>query len=231
MDFSFALVLHCCWRKPNLSGGLRDCWDVSGGTVLRSGEVAVPVHKPSLTEMSFFVISGMVSSVPLTLFVSLFVDSLLGSLSLFYAVLLSAVIVAPFVEEFAKAFPLLYRHGETERSIFALGLLVGFGFGLVEFLLYVFVLGVPPIYRLGGIVFHAASTSITGYGIAKGRAATFYLISVVLHFSNNFFAFVFSLADTTLLLGPWSLGTYAVMAATLYLSSRLYRRTSEKIAA
>ena len=199
-------------------------------TAMRSGEVAVPVHKPSLTEMSFFVISGMVSSVPLTLFVSLFVDSLLGSLSLFYAVLLSAVIVAPFVEEFAKAFPLLYRHGETERSIFALGLLVGFGFGLVEFLLYVFVLGVPPIYRLGGIVFHAASTSITGYGIAKGRAATFYLISVVLHFSNNFFAFVFSLADTTLLLGPWSLGTYVVMVATLYLSVRLYRRTSEKIA-
>jgi hypothetical protein len=42
---------------------------------------------------------------------------------------------------------------------------------------------------------------------------------------------VFSLADTTVLFGPWSLGTYAVMAATLYLSLRLYRKTSEKIAA
>jgi len=200
-------------------------------TVLRSGGVAVPVHKPSLSERLFFVLSGMVSSVPLTLFVSLFVDSLLGSLSLFYAVLLSAVIVAPFVEEFAKGFPLLYRHGETERSIFTLGLLVGLGFGFVEFLIYVFVLGVPPIFRFGGIVFHAASTSITAYGIAKRRAASFYLISVVLHFANNFFAFVFSLADTALLYGPWSLGTYAVMAATLYLSVRLYRRTSETIAA
>jgi RsiW-degrading membrane proteinase PrsW (M82 family) len=201
-----------------------------GLAVLRAGEVAVPVHRPSLREKLFFLFSGMVSSVPLTLFLSQFVDSLLGSLSLFYAVLLSVVVVSPFIEEFAKAFPLLYRHGETERSIFTLGLLVGLGFGLVEFLLYVFVLGVPPIFRFSGIVFHVASTSITAYGIAKRRAALFYLISVVLHFSNNFFAFVFSLADTSLLFGPWSLGTYVVMAATLYLSVRLYKRTSETIA-
>jgi RsiW-degrading membrane proteinase PrsW (M82 family) len=199
-------------------------------TVLRVGEFRVPVHKPSVREMLFFLLSGIVSSVPLTLFVNQFVDSLLGSLSLFYAVLLSVVVVAPFVEEFAKAFPLLYRHGETERSIFTLGLLVGLGFGLVEFILYVFVLGASPVYRLGGVVFHTASTSITAYGIAKGRGASFYLVSVVLHFSNNFFAFIFSLADTTSEFGPWSLGTYAVMAATLYLSFRLYRRTSEKIA-
>ena len=119
--------------------------------------------------------------------------------------LVSVVIVSPFVEEFAKAFPLLYRHGETERSIFTLGLLVGLGFGLVEFFIYVFVLNVPVVYRLGGVLFHTASTSITAYGIAKGRAASFYLVSVVLHFSNNFFAFVFSLADTTVQVGPWSL--------------------------
>jgi len=199
-------------------------------TVLGAGEVRVPVHRPSLREKLFFLLSGMVSSVPLTLFVSQFVDSLVGSLSLFFAVLFSVVIVSPFVEEFAKAFPLLYRHGETERSIFTLGVFVGLGFGLVEFFIYVFVLGVSPVFRFGGVVFHAASTSITAYGIAKGRAASFYLVSVVLHFSNNFFAFVFALADITVPLGPWSLGTYAVMAATLYLSVGLYRRTSETIA-
>ncbi len=198
--------------------------------VLGTGEVAVPVHRPSLREKLFFLLSGMVSSVPLTLFVNQFVDSLLGSLALLYAVLLSVVVVSPFVEEFAKAFPLLYRHGETERSIFTLGLLVGLGFGLVEFLLYVFVLGVSPVFRLSGVVFHAASTSITAYGIAKGRAASFYLVSVVLHFSNNFFAFLFALADVAVPFGPWSLGTYAVMAATLYLAVGLYRRTSETIA-
>jgi len=199
-------------------------------TLLRAGEVVVPVHRPSLKEKLFFVLSGMVSSVPLTLFVNQFVDSLLGSLSLFYAVLLSAVVLSPFIEEFAKAFPLLYRHGETERSIFTLGFLVGVGFGLAEFFLYVFVLGVPFVYRLGGIVFHAASTSITAYGIATRRAALFYLISVVLHFSNNFFAFVFSSAGLATLFGPWSLGSYFVMVATLYLSLRLYNRASERIA-
>jgi RsiW-degrading membrane proteinase PrsW (M82 family) len=199
--------------------------------VLRGGEVVVRVHRPSLTEKLFFLLSGMVSSFSLTLFLNSFVDSLVGSLSLFYAVLLSVVIVGPFIEEFAKAFPLLYRHGESERSIFTLGLLVGLGFGLVEFFIYVFLLGVPPVYRFGGVVFHIASTSITAYGIAKGRAASFYFVSVLLHFSNNFFAFVFSLVDITVPFGPWSLGTYAVMAATLYLSVHLYRRTSEEVAA
>ena len=199
-------------------------------TVLRAGEVSVPVHKPPLKEKLFFLLSGIVSSVPLTLFVNQFADSFLGSLSSFYATLLSAVILSPFIEEFAKAFPLLYRHGETERSIFILGLFVGVGFGLAEFVLYVFVLGVPFVYRLGGIVFHAASTSIIAYGIATRRTALFYLISVVLHFANNFFALVFSMVDLPTLFGPWSLGSYAVMVATLYLSLRLYNRTSERIA-
>jgi len=198
--------------------------------VLREGEVVISVHRPSLGEKLFFLLSGMVSSVPLTLLVNQFASSFLGSLSLFYAVLVSVVLFSPFVEEFAKAFPLLYRHGETERSIFTLGLLVGLGFGLAEFVLYVFVLGVPFVYRLGGIVFHAASTSITAYGIATKRAGLFYLVSVGLHFSNNLVAFVFSLVDPAAVFGPGSLGSYAVMAATLFLSLRCYNRASEKIA-
>jgi len=199
-------------------------------TVSRASEAVVSVHRPSLKEKLFFLLSGIVSSVPLTLFINQFADSLLSSLSSFYAVLLSALVLSPFIEEFAKAFPLLYRHGETKRSIFTLGLFVGLGFGFAEFLLYVFVLGVPFVYRLGGIVFHTASTSITAYGIATRRAGLFYLTSVALHFSNNFFAFVFSSVDPVTLFGPWSLGSYAVMAATLYLSLRLYKRTSERIA-
>jgi hypothetical protein len=200
-------------------------------TVLPKDEVVIAVHRPSLRERLFFLFSGMVSSVPLTLFVSQFANSLLGSLSLFYAVLVSVVVLSPFVEEFAKAFPLFYRHGETQRSIFMLGLLVGFGFGFVEFLLYVFVLGVPFVYRLGAMVFHAASTSITAYGIATRRAALFYLVSVALHFSNNFVALFFSSVDSTVSFGPGSLGSYAVMAATLYISLRCYNKASEKIAA
>jgi len=199
-------------------------------TVLQGGEVVIPVHRPSLREKVFFLLSGMVSSVPLTLFVNQFANSLLSSLSLFFALLLSVVVFSPFVEEFAKAFPLLYRHGETERSIFTLGLFVGLGFGLVEFFLYVFVLGFPFVFRLGGIVFHAASTSIIAYGIATRRAALFYLVSVVLHFSNNLVAFVFGLLDPDAVVGPGSLGSYAVMVATLYISMRSYYKTSERIA-
>jgi len=198
-------------------------------TALREGEVVIPVHKPAWKEKFFFFLSGMISSIPLTLFVSQFADALVSSLPLFYALLLSSVIFSPFMEEFAKAFPLLYRHGETERSIFTLGLLVGLGFGLVEFVIYVFLLGVPFVFRLAGVLFHAASTSITAYGIATRRAFMFYLIAVSLHFLNNLSAFVQFSIDPYALFGPWSIGVYGVMFTTLYLSWQLYNKTSEKI--
>jgi len=198
-------------------------------TALREGEVVIPVHKPAWKEKFFFFLSGVISSIPLTLFVSQFADALVSSLPLLYALLLSSVIFSPFMEEFAKAFPLLYRHGETERSIFILGLLVGLGFGLVEFLIYVFVLGVPFMFRLAGVLFHGASTSITAYGIATKRAPLFYLIAVSLHFLNNLSAFVQFSIDPNALFGPWSIGVYGVMFTTLYLSWWLYNRTSERI--
>lgn len=199
-------------------------------TVLPEGEVVISVHRPTGMEMFFFFLSGMVSSVPLTLFVDQLANSLLSPLSAFYAVFFSAVIFSPFIEEFAKAFPLLYRHGETVRSIFVLGLLVGFGFGFVEFLLYVFVLSIPFVFRLSGVVFHVATTSITAYGIATRRAGLFYLISVGLHFSNNLLAFVAFSVDSSSLFGSLSWGSYVVMFTALYLSWVLYRKTSERIA-
>jgi len=199
-------------------------------TVPREGEVVIRVHQPAFKEKFFFFLSGIISSVPLTLFVSQFTDALVSSWPTLDAVLFASVIFAPFMEEFAKAFPLLYRHGETVRSIFILGLLVGLGFGLVEFLLYVFVLGVPFIFRLPAVLFHTASTSITAYGIATKRAPMFYLIAVALHFANNFSAFAQSLIDSNAEFGPWSIGVYGVMFTTLYLSYWLYGKTSEKIA-
>ena len=142
-----------------------------------------------------------------------------------YAFLLSAVIFAPFIEEFAKAFPLFYRHGETQRSIFTLGFLVGLGFGVVEFFIYVFVLNVPFEFRLPGIFFHAATTSIIAYGVATKRTLWFYLIAVFLHFSLNFAAFLNrtgSYGDLSFVLA------YAIAASTFFLSWRLFLRTSEK---
>ena len=159
-------------------------------------------------------------SVPLTFFIGRFTDSLCVVLPIFYALLCSTAIFTPFVEEFAKAYPLFYRHGETEKSIFILGFLVGLGFGISEFFVYVLTLGAPILIRLPGIFFHAASTSITAYGIATKRPARFYLIAVVLHFSNNFSA----LFDAF-----WFIGGIAAVAITYFLSWRFYRKTSERI--
>jgi hypothetical protein len=88
----------------------------------------------------------------------------------------------------AKVFPLFYRHGETERSIVTLGVLIGLGFGISEFFLYVVVLNVPPVARVPGVIFHASSAAITAYGIAKKNPLPYYLTSVALHATNNLFA-------------------------------------------
>ncbi len=176
-------------------------------------------HKPDLKEKTFFFISGILTSVPLTLFVGeIFSGYLCVVLPLFYATLCSTAIAAPLIEEFTKAYPLFYRHGESERSIFTLGFLVGLGFGVSEFFVYVLALGVPILVRVPGIFFHAASTSITAYGIAKKRPIMFYLIAAFLHFLNNFSA----------LFGPlWFVGGITAVAMTYSFSWQLYKKTSE----
>lgn len=195
----------------------------------REIKTTIPLHRPSLRENFFFFLSGIISSVPFTLLTEQFADSLLVTLPLFYAILISAVLIAPFLEEFAKAFPLLYRHGETEKSIFGLGFLTGLGFGIFEFVTYVFLLEAPVFLRLPGVLFHAASTSITAYGIATKRTVTFYLVAVGLHFSNNFAALLYLTTGGSELLGPWSMISFFASAVTYLLSWRLYRKTSDRI--
>lgn len=141
----------------------------------------IPIHKPTLREYAFFFISGMVVSVPF----AVFFQSLYPVGSALSATIL-IVVIAPLVEELAKVFPLFYRHGETERTIVTLGLLLGLGFGIVEFFQYVFVVGAPPLARLPGIIFHSSSAVIASYGIAVKKPVPSYLVAVGLHFSNNF---------------------------------------------
>jgi RsiW-degrading membrane proteinase PrsW (M82 family) len=184
-------------------------------------KAVVPVHKPDIKEKIFFFVSGLLVSVPFTLFFSNYVDSLCIVLPMFYAEVCSAVIFAPFIEEFAKVFPLYYRHGETERSIMTLAILTGLGFGVTEFALYVFTLGAPPISRIPGVIFHASSAGITAYGIAKKMPLRFYLVAVSLHLTNNLFA----LLGAALLYLP----AVAILIATYLLAWRLYQRTSETI--
>ena len=166
----------------------------------------------------FFLFSGILTSVPLTLFVATFTDSICVVLPIFYAQICSVAFFTPFVEEFAKAFPLFYRHGETTRSIFTLGFLVGLGFGFTEFILYVFTMNQPILFRLPGIFFHASSTSITAYGIGTKRPVIFYLTAVGLHFTINFVSFSQTL---------WTIIGPITMAITYYLSWYLYRKTSD----
>ena len=157
---------------------------------MKKPEVTIHLHKPGVRELLFFLISGAVVSVPLTLFIEQnFANPLLTGFSTFDITIISVAIFAPFVEEFAKVFPLFYRHGETQRSIFTLALFVGIGFGVVEFITYVATFGLQVIpNRIPGLFFHPASTSITAYGIATKRPLPFYLAAVSLHFANNFFA-------------------------------------------
>ena len=181
----------------------------------------ITLHRPDVREKVFFFISGIIISVPLTLYIGSFTDYLcvVSSVSLFYATICTTAIFTPLIEEFAKAYPLFYRHGETERSIFTLGFLVGLGFGISEFFVYVFALGTPIPIRVPGLLFHAASTSITAYGIATKRPLGFYLIAVVLHFANNFSA---------LFGAVWYVGGLEAVVIAYVLSWHFYRKTSER---
>jgi RsiW-degrading membrane proteinase PrsW (M82 family) len=184
-------------------------------------EVAIKLHKPDAGEMLFFFLCGVIISTPLTLFVYQYTDFLLVGLNSTTITLISRAFFAPFIEEFSKAYPLFYRHGETQRSIFNLALLVGLGFGTVELLTYVYALGVPIVSRLPGLFFHPASTSITAYGIATKRPLPFYMAAVSLHFSYNFLAVIGSGYD-------FSPGIF-VVAIAVYASWQLRNSTREKI--
>lgn len=173
-----------------------------------------------MKEKSFFFISGLTVSIPFTLFFERISQSLCVLLPVFYANVCAIAIFAPFIEEFAKAYPLFYRHGETEKSIFLLGLLVGLGFGIGEFYIYVFLYGVPFFYRITPVLTHAALTSIVCYGIAKNKPIRFYLLGAGLHLVNNYFA---------ILGGRWNFMGGAAMGMAVLISYYLYTKTSEAV--
>jgi len=179
----------------------------------------LPVHRPGTREMLFFCLSGIIVSIPFTLFFSVFSNHLCFLLPVIYSEICTSGIFAPFIEEFAKAYPLFYRHGETERSIFKLGFLTGLGFGITEFFSYVFGQGAPIIVRLPDIFFHAASASIIAYGIATKRPIRYYMVAVFLHLANNMLTFSGAL---------WLVGGPADLIITYYLSWHLYKKTSER---
>lgn len=82
-------------------------------TMATQDSMTIPLHKPKLPEKLFFLLSGIVVSIPLTLFINTFSDYLVFSMPAEYTTIVSIGILAPFIEEFSKAYPLLYRHAET----------------------------------------------------------------------------------------------------------------------
>lgn len=178
-------------------------------------------HKPKIYEKLFFLFSGAVISTPFpALANSLITFLLMANLPITTASIISIAIVAPILEEFAKAYPLFYRHGETERSIFILGFLTGLGFGIAEFFLYVYGFGAPIVIRLPLILFHAAATTIVAYGIAKYQALYFYIIAVILHFLYNL---------SIIMSGNWTYIAVTTVVITYFLSYYLYKQTKEKM--
>jgi RsiW-degrading membrane proteinase PrsW (M82 family) len=165
--------------------------------------------KTSFGEKLFFFISGIAVGAP----VALFFESVSH---LYFTTLGVATVVAPLVEEFAKADPLFYRYERTGRSLMLLGMLSGLGFGIAEFFVYVFS-GVPFLVRLPAIGFHAAGTSIIGYGVFKRSALKYYFLAVGLHFLNNLFAGLGFL---------WIVGGLGATVAAYYLAWRFWRVSS-----
>ncbi len=173
----------------------------------------IPLHTPSVKEKVFFFMSGILVSIPFTLF--------FAQLYIYVPLSVSIVILAPLIEELAKVFPLFYRHGETERSTVILAILIGLGFGISELVLYVFFLGIPLIARVPGVLFHASSATITAYGIAKKFVLPYYLIAVMLHLGNNFFA-------TANILTLSFFAELLILISTYFLALRFYNNTSKE---
>ena len=182
-------------------------------------KTTIPLHRPGFLEMLFFLVSGIIVSIP----IAFFFEPSIGLLRSFFSGLqlefFALVAVAPIVEEFAKAYPLFYRHGESQRSIMILGSLVGLGFGITEFFEYVLLIDAPIIARIPGVFFHVASAVTIAYGITTKRSALFYLVAVGLHASINLLAY-FGQAGV-----PYAL----VLTIAYALPVALYRRTSEKM--
>ncbi|HUS77168.1 MAG TPA: hypothetical protein VM050_00685 [Patescibacteria group bacterium] len=153
------------------------------------GSEIVGVHVPSKTEMAFFFVSGMIVSVPMTLFSGPFTNGLCFVLPLFYAQVCSTGLVTPLVEEFAKAYPLFYRHGESGRSLYTMGFLTGLSFGVVEFIIYVLQFRAAIPFRVVAVVFHASTASLTAYGIWREQPFRYYILAVARHTANNFSSF------------------------------------------
>lgn len=180
-----------------------------------------------LGKKAFFFLSGVLISIPLTLHIRELVDPLLFKIPIFKGrlklhLIFRMAIFTPFLEEFAKAYPIMYR-SDDERSLFTLGSLVGLGFGIAESIMFISRGEASISVRLLPTLFHAASTAIAAYGIAKDRPIRSYLAAVTLHSLNNLFVV---LGRVGILRLPWVISIYPVLLTTFSIAVYFLRKTS-----
>ena len=72
---------------------------------MESKYINIKVHRPSSREKTFFLFAGVMTRVPLTIFIEQYLESLLSGFSVLLATVISVVIFAPSVEELSKAYP------------------------------------------------------------------------------------------------------------------------------
>jgi len=125
----------------------------------------------------------------IALFIAAVIEPLFG-----FSFMLTAVIVAPIVEEIFK--PLIIfrmKLGELEDGIIY-GASAGVGFACVENILF-FVQSAEAsflplliiIRTIDGYMIHSAAGGFTGLGIAKRNVFPFLCIAIVIHSASNFF--------------------------------------------
>lgn len=95
-----------------------------------------------------------------------------------------------------------------------LGFLTGLGFGVVEFIIYVLQFRAAIPFRVVAVVFHAATASLTAYGIWRGQPFRYYMLAVALHTTNNFSSFFGNW---------WYVGGLGGFAVVTFLSWTRYR--------
>jgi hypothetical protein len=164
-----------------------------------------------LGEKLYFFISGIAIGVPTAIFFEVVFQN-------WFTVFGVATIVAPVVEEFAKASTLFYRFERAGKALVRNGFLAGLGFGVAEFFVYI-ERGVPFLLRLPAIGFHAAGAAIVAYGIYKRDTLKYYLLAVALHFLNNFFAALGLL---------WFIGGLGATFGSYFIAWRFYRRAARE---
>jgi len=172
--------------------------------------------------MAFFFVSGAIIGIPINVYLHNSAVGIIAGLSPYYFLLISELVLAPFIEEFSKVFGLIYRHGETEQTFFKLAVLSGFGFGIAEFLIITFTIGSSALINFPGIFFHLSAAGITAYGISINQPLRYYLLAVFLHFLHNLFLFfspslLFGLSTSTV-----------IMVITFFIARKLQNLTKNQ---